>query len=198
VFQPPSTGITFALTDKAPGDKIPLLTVRLRLQRSAGRRRLQVELPDLPEPTGPAPTSCAAHRKKEGGCKLKGKKIALVYHDSPYGKEPIPLLQERAKLHGFELQLIPVTAPGVEQKAAWLQDRQSRPDYVLPLGLGRHELDGAQGSAGDRLPAREDVRRAGGRAPSRNARTSATAPRATTRWRCSTRRAKPEGRSRTS
>ncbi len=28
--------------------------------------------------------------------KLKGKKIALVYHDSPYGKEPIPLLQERA------------------------------------------------------------------------------------------------------
>ncbi len=36
--------------------------------------------------------------KKEGGLdKLKGKKIALVYHDSPFGKEPIPLLQERAK-----------------------------------------------------------------------------------------------------
>jgi hypothetical protein len=34
--------------------------------------------------------------KKEGGVdKLKGKKIALVYHDSPYGKEPIPVLQER-------------------------------------------------------------------------------------------------------
>ena len=41
--------------------------------------------------------------KKEGGFdKLKGKKITLVYHDSPYGKEPIPLLQERAKMHGFE------------------------------------------------------------------------------------------------
>ena len=26
VFQPLSTGITFALTDKAPGDKIPLIT----------------------------------------------------------------------------------------------------------------------------------------------------------------------------
>ena len=37
--------------------------------------------------------------KKEGGLdKLKGKKIALVYHDSPYGKEPIPLLEERAKM----------------------------------------------------------------------------------------------------
>ena len=75
--------------------------------------------------------------KKEGGLdKLKGKKIALVYHDSPYGKEPIPLLQERAKMHGFELQLLPVTAPGVEQKATWLQIRQNRPDYVLLWGWG--------------------------------------------------------------
>ena len=78
--------------------------------------------------------------KKEGGMdKLKGKKIALVYHDSPFGKEPIPVLQERSKMHGFDLQLIPVTAPGVEQKAAWLQVRQSRPDFVL-RGAGRDEL----------------------------------------------------------
>ena len=68
--------------------------------------------------------------------KLKGKKIALVYHDSPYGKEPIPLLQERAKMHGFELSTIPVTHPGVEQKAAWLQIRQNRPDYVFLWGWG--------------------------------------------------------------
>ena len=48
----------------------------------------------------------------------------------------VPLLTERSKMHGFELQLIPVTAPGVEQKAAWLQVRQSRPDYVLLWGWG--------------------------------------------------------------
>lgn len=75
--------------------------------------------------------------KKEGGYdKLKGKKIALVYHDSPYGKEPIPLLQERAAMHGFSLSLLPVTHPGVEQKATWLQIRQNRPDYVLNWGWG--------------------------------------------------------------
>ena len=75
--------------------------------------------------------------KSLGGMdKLKGKKVALVYHDSPFGKEPIPLLEERAKMHGFELQLLPVTAPGVEQKATWLQVRQSRPDYVLLWGWG--------------------------------------------------------------
>ena len=74
---------------------------------------------------------------KEGGFdKLKGKKIALVYHDLPYGKEPIVLLQKRGAMHGFESLLFPVTHPGVEQKATWLQIRQSRPDYVLLWGWG--------------------------------------------------------------
>ena len=46
------------------------------------------------------------------------------------------MLQERAATHGFELQLLPVTAPGIEQKSTWLQIRQSRPDYVLLWGWG--------------------------------------------------------------
>jgi branched-chain amino acid transport system substrate-binding protein len=75
--------------------------------------------------------------KKEGGLdKLKGKKIAIVYHDSPFGREPMLLLDERSKMHGFELLKIPVTPPGVEQKSAWLQVRQNRPDYVLLWGWG--------------------------------------------------------------
>ena len=75
--------------------------------------------------------------KKEGGFdKLKGKKIALVYHDSPYGKEPIALLTKRAEMHGFQTMLLPVTHPGVEQKATWLQIRQNRPDYVMLWGWG--------------------------------------------------------------
>ena len=47
------------------------------------------------------------HVKKKGN--LKGKKIALVYHDSPYGKEPIPVLEALAKREGFELLKLPVT-----------------------------------------------------------------------------------------
>jgi branched-chain amino acid transport system substrate-binding protein len=75
--------------------------------------------------------------KINGGLdKLKGKKIALVYHDSPYGKEPIPLLQERAKMHGFELTTLPVTHPGVEQKAAWLQIRQNCVPTTSSCGAG--------------------------------------------------------------
>ena len=64
------------------------------------------------------------------------REVALVYHDSPYGKEPIPLLEARAKMEGFELIKLPVTHPGVEQKATWLQVRQQRPDYVFLWGWG--------------------------------------------------------------
>jgi branched-chain amino acid transport system substrate-binding protein len=137
LFDPQSTGITFALTDKAPGDKIPLITLGYGLSASQDGGVFKWNFPLMGSYWTGADILIQTIAKKEGGLdKLKGKKIALVYHDSPFGKEPIPLLTERSKMHGFELQLIPVTAPGVEQKSAWLQVRQSRPDYVLLWGWG--------------------------------------------------------------
>lgn len=137
LFQPLSTGITFALTEKAPVDKIPLITAGYGRSDSADGMVFKWNF-ILTGTYWDAADILVQHiAKKEGGLdKLKGKKIALVYHDSPYGKEPIPLLQERQKMHGFELQLLPVTHPGVEQKATWLQIRQSRPDYVFLWGWG--------------------------------------------------------------
>ncbi len=137
VFQPLSTGITFALTEKAPIDKIPLITSGYGRSESADGGVFKWNFPLVGTYWVAADILIQHIAKKEGGLdKLKGKKIALVYHDSPYGKEPIPLLQERAAAHGFSLQLLPVTHPGVEQKATWLQIRQSRPDYVLNWGWG--------------------------------------------------------------
>ena len=137
VFQPLSTGITFALTEKAPGDKIPLITSGYGRSESADGGVFKWNFPLVGTYWVAADVLVQHIAKKEGGLdKLKGKKVALVYHDSPYGKEPIPLLTERSKMHGFDLQLLPVTAPGVEQKATWLQIRQSRPDYVLLWGWG--------------------------------------------------------------
>ena len=134
LFEPQSTGITFALTDKAPVDKIPLLTVGYGLSAAQDGLSFAWNFPIMGSYWTGADILIQHLLKKDGS--LKGKKIALVYHDSPFGKEPIPLLQERAKLNGFELQLIPVAAPGAEQKAAWLQIRQSRPDYVFLWGWG--------------------------------------------------------------
>ena len=137
LFDPQSTGITFALTDKAQNDKIPLLTLGYGLSVAQDGMAFRYNFPLMGSYWTGADILIQHLAKKEGGAdKLKGKKIALVYHDSPFGKEPIPLLQEREKMHGFQLSLIPVTAPGVEQKAAWLQVRQQRPDYVLLWGWG--------------------------------------------------------------
>ncbi|SIR46975.1 amino acid/amide ABC transporter substrate-binding protein, HAAT family [Aromatoleum tolulyticum] len=137
VIDPQATGITFALTDKAPVDKIPLITLGYGLAASQDGGVFKWNFPLMGSYWTAADILIQHLGKKEGGLdKLKGKKIALVYHDSPFGKEPIPLLQKRAQMHGFELVLLPVTAPGVEQKATWLQVRQQRPDYTLLWGWG--------------------------------------------------------------
>ncbi len=136
-FDTQSTGITFAVTDKAPLDKVPVETVGYGLSQAADGSVFQWNFPLLGTYWTAADVMIQDIAKKEGGMdKLKGKKIALVYHDSPYGKEPIPLLQKRAAANGFELQLYPVTAPGVEQKSTWLQIRQARPAYVLLWSAG--------------------------------------------------------------
>ena len=134
-FDPQSTGITFAVTDKAPIDKVPVVTAGYGLSQSADGRVFEWNFPLLANYWTGADAIIQDILKKEKGS-LKGKKIALVYHDSPYGKEPIPLLQKRAEKEGFELVLLPVTAPGVEQKSTWLQVRQSRPDYVVLWSAG--------------------------------------------------------------
>jgi branched-chain amino acid transport system substrate-binding protein len=137
VFHPLSTGITFALTEKAPGDKIPLITAGYGRSESTDGNVFKWNFPLTGTYWDAADIILQHIAKKEGGWdKLKGKKIAHIFHDSPYGKEPIPLLVERSKMHGFDLTTIPVTHPGVEQKAAWLQIRQLRPDYVLLWGWG--------------------------------------------------------------
>ena len=137
MFQPLSTGITFALTEKAPVDKIPLITVGYGRSESQDGGVFKWNFP-LAGTYWVAGDVIIQHiAKKEGGFdKLKGKKIALVYHDSPFGKEAIPILQERASMHGYQLTMLPVASPGVEQKSTWLQIRQQRPDYVINWGWG--------------------------------------------------------------
>ncbi len=136
-FSPLSTGITFALTEKVPGDKIPLLTLGYGRSESRNGAVFPWNFIALGSYWTGADVAIQHIAKEMGGFdKLKGKKISLVYHDSPYGKEPILALEAFAAKYGFTFKPIPVTHPGVEQKSQWLAIRQDRPDYVLLWGWG--------------------------------------------------------------
>ena len=132
VFQPLSTGITFALTEKVPGDKIPLITSGYGRSDAADGNMFKWNFPLIGHYWVAGDTVLQHVAKQAGGWdKLKGKKIGVVYHDSPFGKELLPIINERAAAHGFTILPFPVAAPGVEQGATWLQIRQQRPDYVV-------------------------------------------------------------------
>ncbi|MCL1961197.1 MAG: ABC transporter substrate-binding protein [Desulfovibrionaceae bacterium] len=134
-FDPQSTGITFAVTDKAFTDRVTIETMGYGLSQSVDGTVFEWNFPLLGTYWTATDAILQDIAKKEKGS-LKGKKIALVYHDSPYGKEPILLLQKQAAQDGFDLLLYPVTPPGVEQKSTWLQIRQQRPDYALLWSAG--------------------------------------------------------------
>jgi len=137
VFQTMSTGITLALTERGIADGIPILTPAYGLSESADGEVFKWSFPIGGSHWTSADTQIQYVAQKVGGLdKLKGKKLALLYHDSPYGKEAIPVMTVRAKQHEFDLTTIPVSHPGVDQKAAWLQIRRARPDFVLLWGWG--------------------------------------------------------------
>src|SRR5258705_5817380 len=136
-FSPLSTGITFALTEKVSGDKIPLLTLGYGRAGSKDGTGFSWNFIALGSYWTAADVAIQHIAKELGGvANLKGKKISLVYHDSPYGKEPIVALEALAQKDRFELHAIPVTHSRVDQQSQSLAIRQDRPDYVLLWGWG--------------------------------------------------------------
>jgi branched-chain amino acid transport system substrate-binding protein len=137
VIHPLSTGITYSLIDKAVTDKIPIISMGYGRTDAADGRVFPYVFPLITTYWSQATSMISFMGTKSGGLdKLKGKKITLVYHDSAFGKEPIPVLEAMAKKYGYELSLIPVAHPGNEQGAQWLQVRQIKPDWVILWGWG--------------------------------------------------------------
>ena len=137
LFNPYSTGITYQLIPKAPVDKVPILSMGYGQTASADGRVFPWVF-NFPSTYWSQASAFVKYiGGREGGlAKLKGKKIALVYHNSAYGKEGIPTLQALSKKHGYDLKLLAVDHPGQEQKATWLQIRQYRPSWVILWGWG--------------------------------------------------------------
>src|SRR5512146_2074254 len=88
--EPLSTGIAYGLFDRAAQDKIPLTTFGYGLASSADGRVYPWVFPLGTTYWDQMAAMIAYLSQKEGSAdKLRGKKIAFLYHDSAYGKEPI-------------------------------------------------------------------------------------------------------------
>ena len=135
VYQPLSTGITYQLIPKVTADGIPLHTMGYG-RTSAANGKVFSNVFNYPANYWNGASVAINHLLETNGGDIKGKKVALVYHNSAYGKEPIRTLEELSAKHGYELSLLPVDHPGQEQKSQWLQIRRDKPDYVIMYGWG--------------------------------------------------------------
>ncbi|MFO7758368.1 MAG: ABC transporter substrate-binding protein [Roseovarius sp.] len=135
VYQPLSTGITYQLIPKASADGIPMHTMGYG-RTSAKNGDVFKWIFNYPANYWDGASHAITHIMEENGGDISDQKIALVYHNSAYGKEPIRTLENLAEKHGFELMLQPVDHPGQEQKSQWLQIRRERPDNVIMYGWG--------------------------------------------------------------
>ncbi|MBO9456457.1 ABC transporter substrate-binding protein [Paracoccus sp. R12_1] len=151
VYNPLSTGITYQLIPKVGVDKKVLYTPGYG-RTSAKNGKVFEWVFNAPANYWDGASVAIKYLLDENGGDLSGKKIALVYHNSAYGKEPIRTLEELAAKHGFELSAIPVEAPGQEQKSQWLQIRRDKPDYVLMWGWGVMNQVAIQEAANIRFP----------------------------------------------
>jgi branched-chain amino acid transport system substrate-binding protein len=137
LVNPFSTGITYQLIPKAPVDKIVIHSAGYGMTASADGRWFPWVFNFPMTYWSQASAFIKYVAAQEGGLdKLKGKKIVHVFHNSPYGKEANPTLEELAKRHQFELTLLPVDTPGQEQKATWLQVRRINPTWIYISGWG--------------------------------------------------------------
>ncbi|MBI2320484.1 MAG: ABC transporter substrate-binding protein [Betaproteobacteria bacterium] len=137
LIHPLSTGITYSLLDRAPVDKIPIVSIGYGRADAADGRVFPYVFPLITTYWDQAATMIRYIGEQERGLeKLRGRHIALLYHDSAYGKEPIPVLTELAAKYGYRLSTIPVPHPGNEQQSQWLEIRRLRPDWVILWGWG--------------------------------------------------------------
>ncbi|MBW9064997.1 ABC transporter substrate-binding protein [Rhizobium herbae] len=136
-WNPLSVGIAYAMIDRITADKVPLITINHGRTDSTDGRVFPYVFPLLLNPYSETSGIVNYIASREGGLEsLKGKKIAVLYHGSPYGKETIPIYELLAQKYGFELQQIEVPHPGNEQQSQWLAIRRAKPDYVVLRGWG--------------------------------------------------------------
>ncbi|MEM7429184.1 MAG: ABC transporter substrate-binding protein, partial [Pseudomonadota bacterium] len=134
VYNPLSTGISLQLIPRAEKDKVPVLTSGYGLSAVADGE-LFPWIFNFPSVYWHRMTSIISYIRSQGG--IRGRKIAFLYLNVGYGREPIALLEEIAREVGFELLKVPVGVKEMQdQSAQWLQIRKERPDWIIMWSWG--------------------------------------------------------------
>jgi branched-chain amino acid transport system substrate-binding protein len=137
IYNPMGAPAAYALSDKAAADKIPLVTLDYGRTEATDGAVFPYNFPVMLNFYSEASVLVNYVAQKVGGLeKLKGKKIATLYHDSAYGRETLDPLALLSKKYGFENIQIPLAHPGNEQSAQWNQVKRIKPDWVFLRGWG--------------------------------------------------------------
>ena len=138
IIAPMSAGIAASLYERMKKDHIPVITEGHGRLGGAYGALFPYDFPIMGNDWDLTNAMLKFIAQKEGGeDKLKGKKIALVFLESAYGRNPFPVLDEKSKRLGFTWDGYPVLGSAmVEQRSTWLAIRRSKPDYVLIWGWG--------------------------------------------------------------
>jgi branched-chain amino acid transport system substrate-binding protein len=145
-IHPISTGITYALIPKGVKDHIPIVFEGYGRADAADGRVFEwaFNFPTHYWSQNTAKIKFIAMKQGWDGKNmanigkyLKGLKIANLHIDVPYGQETKPILNDMAKKYGFTLRHFPVSWPGIDQKAQWLDIvRRFKADWVINRNWG--------------------------------------------------------------
>jgi branched-chain amino acid transport system substrate-binding protein len=137
VVHPLSTGITYALIDRATHDKIPVISLGYGRTDASDGRVFPYVFPLITNYWNQSSAKLRYIAQRAGGeDKLKGMKIVNLHLNVPYGKETIFIWDKLAEKFGFEVKHLAVPPPGIDQKSLWLQIREYNPDWVINRNWG--------------------------------------------------------------
>lgn len=136
VWTPLSTGTTYRMIPHAMQDGAPMLTMGYG-RTSAADGAVFSNVFNYPANYWQGAAAQIQYIKdQQPDGDMKGMKIALVYHNSAYGKEPIATLTALAAREGFTLELHPVDHPGENQDEVWAAVKAEKADWALLWGWG--------------------------------------------------------------
>ncbi len=137
-YNPFSTDVTYKLIPKARVDEVVIFSMGYGMSAAADGRWFPYTFNFPTTYWSQASAFIRYIAEQEGGFdKLKGKKVGLIYLESGYGREPIPVFKQLGEQYGYTFETYSV--PGKEmqkQQAQWQKIQESKPDWMFMWGWG--------------------------------------------------------------